>query len=95
MRIARLSVSYSTVAYQPCFRVGTLNDGTLKGRAQEVVKTESRRGIDGCCLQEIRWRGASEHWLEKTPGDKVFWKGSDTGHVDVMQCSKYFLSDGG
>ena len=41
------------------FRVSTWNVGTLRGRSGEVVETLSRRNIDVCCVQEIRWRGAS------------------------------------
>ena len=38
------------------FRVGTLNVGTMKGKASEVVETLSRRRVDLCCLQETRWK---------------------------------------
>ena len=37
------------------FRVGTLNVGTMRGRAGEVVETLTRRHIDICCVQEVRW----------------------------------------
>ena len=39
------------------FRIATLNVGTMRGRSSEVVETMSRRGIDLCCMQEVRWRG--------------------------------------
>ena len=38
------------------FRVGTLNVGTMKGKASEVVETMSCRRVDLCCLQETRWK---------------------------------------
>ena len=38
------------------FRVGTLNVGTMKQKASEVVETVSRRRVDLCCLQETRWK---------------------------------------
>ena len=41
-------------------RMASLNVGTLRGRSREVVETMSRRGIDLCCIQECRWRGAGE-----------------------------------
>ena len=34
------------------FRVGTLNVGTMKQKASEVVETVSRRRVDLCCLQD-------------------------------------------
>ena len=39
------------------FRIGTLNVGTLRGKSGEVVETLTRRGIDLCCLQAVRWKG--------------------------------------
>ena len=41
------------------FRIGTLNVGTMKGRASEITETVARRCIDLYCLQEARWRGSS------------------------------------
>ena len=38
------------------FRVGTLNVGTMKQKASEVVETVSRRRVDLCCLQKTRWK---------------------------------------
>ena len=28
----------------------------MKGKASEVAETASHRGVDLCCLQEIRWK---------------------------------------
>ena len=42
---------------QEILHVATVNVGTLRGRASEVVETVSRRNIDIRCLQEVRWRG--------------------------------------
>ena len=38
------------------FRVGSLNVGSMRGKASEVVETMSRRRVDLCCLQETRWK---------------------------------------
>ena len=38
------------------FRVGSLNVGSMRGKASEVVETMSRRKVDLCCLQETRWK---------------------------------------
>ena len=39
-------------------KVCTVNVGSLKGRSREMVEMLSRRGVDLCCLQEVRYRGA-------------------------------------
>ena len=55
------------------FRVATLNVGTLRGRSGEVVETLSRRGVDVCCIQEVRWRGASDRMIAgKDSREKLF-----------------------
>ena len=41
------------------FRLGSWNVGTMRGRSSEVVEAISRRKVDVCCVQEVRWRGAS------------------------------------
>ena len=40
-------------------RLSSLNVGTMRGRANEVVETLGRRNIDICCIQESRWKGCS------------------------------------
>ena len=41
------------------FRIGTVNINTLNGKQGQVVETLTRRRIDLCCVQEIKWRGAT------------------------------------
>ena len=66
------------------FRIASLNVGTLRGRFSEVVETVSRRGVDLCCLQEVRWRGASARMtVGKDYRYKVFWIGSENGNGGV------------
>ena len=62
------------------FRVGTLNVSTMGGRSGEVVETLTRRCIDLCCVQEVRWRGASTRMITgKDSTYKLFWVGNSTG----------------
>ena len=70
-------------------RVGTLNVGTMRGKASEVVETVSRRGVDLCCLQETRWKkdGLKQiHVVGKDSRFKMFWSGNDngTGGVGIL-----------
>ena len=66
------------------FRIASLNVGTLRGRADEVVETMSRRKVDLCCLQETRWRGGSARMLKgKDSRYKLFWSGNDRGTAGV------------
>ena len=52
----------------------------MRGRSGEVVETLSRRNVDVCCLQEVRWRGASARIITgKDCEYKMFWVGSKTG----------------
>ena len=41
------------------FKIASWNIGTMRGRSSEIVETITRRNIDLCCVQEVRWRGAS------------------------------------
>ena len=66
------------------FRIASLNIGTLRGRSSEVVETVSRRGVDLCCLQEVRWRGASACMIVgKDSRYKVFWIGKENGNGGI------------
>ena len=70
-------------------RIGSWNVGTLKGRSNEIVEVISRRNIDEvisrrnidiCCIQEVRWRGASTKLIQgKNTIHKLFWIGNDQG----------------
>ena len=40
-----------------CFHFGTVNAGTISGRANEIVEMLTRQKVDLCCLQEARCRG--------------------------------------
>ena len=73
------------------FGIATLNVGTMRGRSSEVVETISRRGIDLCCVQEVRWRGASARFITgKNDRYKFFWVGNNagTGGVGILLAEK-------
>ena len=39
-------------------RIGTLNVGTMTGKATELVDMMQRRKVDIVCVQETRWKGS-------------------------------------
>ena len=41
------------------FKIAPWNIGTMRGRSSEIGETITRRNVDLCCVQEVRWRGAS------------------------------------
>ncbi|XP_014670792.1 PREDICTED: uncharacterized protein LOC106811605 [Priapulus caudatus] len=74
------------------FRIGSLNVGTLRGRASEVVETLSRRKVDICCLQETRYRGGQCRIFKgKNTKYKCYWSGKDkgTGGVGVLLAEEW------
>src|SRR2546425_8950431 len=65
-------------------RVGSWNFGTMSGRDGEVADMAGRRCLDFCCLQETRWRGASNKWLgEEDKSYKFFWSGGSDALAGV------------
>ena len=74
------------------FRVGTLNVGTMKGRAHEITETVAPSNIELCCLQETRWRGGSARKIMgKDCTYKFFWSGdsSGIGGVGILLAEKW------
>ena len=66
------------------FRVASFNVGTLRGRSLEVVGILSERGVDVCCLQEVRWKGAGAKVLETEMSKyKIYWIGGEKGEAGV------------
>ena len=75
------------------FRVGTLNVGTMKGKANEMAETASHRGVDLCCLQVIRWKMEGiKQIVGKDSRYKLFWSGNDnaTGGVGIYEKSHFY-----
>ena len=80
MRCGPTRSSINETPHQKMFRVG-FNYFT---RSSEVVETVSRRGVNLCCLQEVRWRGASARMIVgKESRYKVFWIGNEIGNGGV------------
>ena len=75
------------------FRVGTLNVGTMKGKASEVVEAVLRRRVDLCCLLETRWKMEGvKQIVGKDSHYKLFWSGNDygTGGVGVLLAEEWW-----
>ena len=52
----------------------------MRGHSNEVAEVMSRRKVDICGLQEVRWSGASARLVEgKHSRYKLFWVGNDKG----------------
>ena len=66
------------------FRIGTVNLNTLNGKEGQVVETLTRRRIDLCCVQEIKWRGGhARRVMGKDSYYKFFWQGDSLGIAGV------------
>ena len=66
-------------------RMASINVGTLRGRAYEVVEMLERRSVDVCCVQEVRWRGASVRFVEgRRARYKLFWIGNSNGYGEQV-----------
>ncbi|KAK2921658.1 hypothetical protein Q8A73_001143 [Channa argus] len=55
--------------------VGTLNVGTMTGKARELIDMMQRRKVDILCVQETRWKGSKARSVGA--GFKLFYHGSD------------------
>ena len=57
-------------------RFGTWNVGSISGRGTEVCEELRKRGIDVCCLQQVRWRGQGARFMGvKGRRYKLWWSG--------------------
>ena len=64
----------------------------MRGRSSEIIESITRRNTDPCCLQEVRWRGASARFVAgKDSKYKFFWIGNDLGTsgVGVLLAEKW------
>ena len=64
----------------------------MRGRSSEIVETITRRNVDLCCMQEVRWRGATaRHITGKDSRYKFFWVGNNQGTsgVGVLLAEKW------
>ena len=72
-----INLQLGTTYTEEKFKLGSLNIGTLRGYAREVVETMTRRKVNICCVQKIGWSGASA-WLitEKESKYKILQVGN-------------------
>ena len=73
-------------------KIASWNIGTMRGRSSEIVETITRRNVDLCCVQEVRWRGASARYITgKDSRYKFFWVGNDQGTsgIGVLLAEKW------
>ena len=75
-------LNYHKVNESP-FRVGSLNVGSMRGKASEVVETMSRRRVDLCCLQETHWKTNLKLIAGRDSRYKYFGCGNDEGTCGV------------
>ena len=52
-----VSIARPSVSYHIKILVCSWNVGTMRGRSNEVVEVMSKRKVDVCGLQEVRWTG--------------------------------------
>jgi hypothetical protein len=77
-------------------RIGSVNVGTMSGRAAELVEMVSRRRLDFCCLQETKWKGDGTRVFEmiKDKSYKFFWCGGvdRVAGVGILVAEKWIAS---
>ena len=73
-------------------RIASLNVGTMRVRASEIVETLARRRIDICAVQETGWRGCSTRMITgKNCRYKFLWSGDTSGFggVGILVAEKW------
>ena len=67
-------------------RFGTVNVGTISGKANEIVEMLTRRRVDLSRLQETRWRGGSARLIKgNNTIYKFFWSGDVINVISVKR----------
>ena len=64
----------------------------MRGRSSDIVETITRRNVDLCYVQEVRWRGASARYITgKDSRYKFFRVGNDQGTsgIGVLLAEKW------
>ena len=75
-------------------RFGTVNVGTISGRANEIAEMLTRRKVDLCCLQETRRRGGSARLIKgKNTIYKFFWCGDQSGFGGVGMLAQKWINN--
>ena len=90
------SVTISSKSERPSTKcrlpVGTVNVGTMSGRANEVVEMLTRREVDVLCVQETRRQGSSARKIQgKDSVYKFYWCGDQSGYggVGILVAEKW------
>ena len=92
-RIARLDGRAHDGGDCGVLKVCTVNVGSLKGRSRQVVEMLSRREVDICCLQEVRYRGAgATSAFTNEEKYKLWYSGGEGGENGVDIFIKYELA---
>ena len=85
------SIAKSSLSYHIKITLCSCNVGLMRGRSNEVVELMSRRKVDICGLQEVRWKVASARLVEgKDSRYKMFWvvNGKGMGGVETLLAEK-------
>ena len=84
LRIPRPSVRAHKSEKGGVMKVCTVNVGSLVGRSREVVGMLARRGVDVCCLQEVRYKsGGCRVFGSSNEKYKLWYSGNSDGEHGV------------
>ncbi|KAK3894077.1 hypothetical protein Pcinc_002179 [Petrolisthes cinctipes] len=78
-RVLRIPGSWQNEELKQNVRLATVNVGTLKGRAREVIEMVARRKVDIGCMQEVRYKGQEARMLGGGETYKLWWSGGEVG----------------
>ena len=94
LRISRLNARADEVRAGELVNVCTVNVGTLRGRSREVADMLSRRKIDICCVQEVRYKNEGCSVIGDGEQKFKFWyKGNSEGTNGVGIMMKHDLAE--
>ena len=80
----RASTPVSPASVPRKLRIATWNVGTISGRSTEVVEAITRRKVDICSVQEVRWKGHGTRWINgRNSHAKLMYQGSEDGYGGV------------
>ena len=65
-RVRRISGLHNTDEEKRQLRMATINVGSMRGRGVEVAEMLTRRRIDFCCVQEVRFKGQGARFVGET-----------------------------
>ena len=81
-------------ARKSLIRFGTVNVGTISGRANKIFEMLTRQKVDLCCLQKTRWRGGSARLIKGINNIyKFFWCGDQSGFGGVGMLAEKWVNN--